>query len=137
MSGLIGCVHPTTIHKAIKNGEKSTVKGWLLNEDTKANEYRGGRAFSRHHAVANGTALHWAVYYGQLEIAQLLLENGAGICNLGNQQALVQDLVFYPLVQTTMYKVVEEKVSIVDAWKRTFRLNAPVVIRTKVTLISP
>ena len=54
------------------------------------NEYKGGRAFPRHHAVTNGTALHWAVYYGQLEITQLLLDNGAGtICNLVvNQQAL-------------------------------------------------
>ena len=43
------------------------------------NEYRGGSDFSRRHAVANGTALHWAVYYGQLEIAQLLLNSGAGI----------------------------------------------------------
>ena len=110
MSTLIGCVHPTTIHKAIENGEKSTVKGWLLKEGTKANEYRGGRAFPRHHAVANGTALHWAVFYGQLEIAQLLLDNGAGMCNLGNQQALVQVLVFYLLVTMTMYKIVEEKV---------------------------
>ena len=47
------------------------------------NECRGGRAFPRHYAVANGTALHWAVYYGQLGITQLLLDNGAGkICNL-------------------------------------------------------
>ena len=74
---------PLPYKKAIENGEKSIIKGWLLNEDAKANEYRGGRAFPRHHAVANGTALHWAVYYGQLEITQLLLDNGAGtICNL-------------------------------------------------------
>ena len=47
------------------------------------NECRGGSKFPRHHAVANGTALHWAVYYGQLEIAQVLLDNGAGTFTVG------------------------------------------------------
>ena len=79
----IDCVHPITTQKAIENGEKSIIEKWLQSEGTKANECRGGRAFPRHYAVANGTALHWAVYYGQLGIAQLLLDNGAGkICNL-------------------------------------------------------
>ena len=45
------------------------------------NECRGGSANYRHFAVANGTALHWAVYYGRLEVVQLLLTNGAGISN--------------------------------------------------------
>ena len=43
------------------------------------NEYKGGSAINRHFAVANGTALHWAVFYGKLEIAQLLLDKGAGM----------------------------------------------------------
>ena len=43
------------------------------------NQCKGGSDYPGHFAVANGTALHWAVYYGQLEIAQLLLDNGAGI----------------------------------------------------------
>ena len=94
---------PFTTCKAIKKGETSTIKEWLQSEGTKANEYRGGRAFPRHHAVADGTALHWAVYYGQLEITQLLLDNGAGtICNLvTNKHCMVQ--VQYLLVQ--IYKI--------------------------------
>ena len=48
------------------------------------NECRGGKANNRHFAVADGTALHWAVYYGQLEIAKLLLANGAGISTIIN-----------------------------------------------------
>jgi len=60
-------------------GELSTVEQWLLKEDTRVNESKGGRAFPGHNTVANGTALHWAVHYEQLEIAQLLLDNGAGI----------------------------------------------------------
>ena len=43
------------------------------------NGCRGGSGYPGHFAVANGTALHWAVYYGQLEVAQVLLDNGAGI----------------------------------------------------------
>ena len=43
------------------------------------NGCRGGSDYPGHFAVANGTALHWAVYYGQLEVAQVLLDNGAGI----------------------------------------------------------
>ena len=69
----------TCTHKAIERGELSTVEQWLLKEDTRVNESRGGRAFPGHNTVANGNALHWAVLYGQLEIAQLLLDKGAGI----------------------------------------------------------
>ena len=64
--------------KAIERGDQSTVEQWLQNEDTKVNDCRGGNASRHPFAVANGTALHWAVYYGQLDIAQLLLQNGAG-----------------------------------------------------------
>ena len=46
------------------------------------NECRGGSANYRHFAVASGTALHWAVYYGQLEIAELLLDKEAGMLQL-------------------------------------------------------
>ena len=72
------------MYKAIESGDVSTLKQWLKDYKTKVNKYTGGSAYPRHFAVANGTALHWAVYYGQLEIVQLLLRNGAGIsiCNL-------------------------------------------------------
>ena len=68
----------TLLLKAIERGDQSTVEQWLQNEDTKVNDCRGGNASRHPFAVANGTALHWAVYYGQLDIAQLLLQNGAG-----------------------------------------------------------
>ena len=69
----------TFTHKAIGRGDKSTVEEWLKEKDTKVNECKGGKAFPGHNAVANGTALHWAALYGQLEIAELLFANGAGI----------------------------------------------------------
>ena len=77
VSVLIDCVL-TTAHKAIERGDISTIKKWIKEDQTRVNECRGGNDFPRRHAVANGTALHWAVYYGQLEVAQLLLDNGAG-----------------------------------------------------------
>ena len=68
----------TTIHKAIETGNQSTMKEWIRKNRTRVNEYKGGYGTHQHFAVANGTALHWAVYFGQLKIAQLLLENEAG-----------------------------------------------------------
>lgn len=68
----------TTIHKAIETGNQSTMEKWIRKNRTRVNEYKGGNNSHQHFAVANGTALHWAVYFGQLKIAQLLLENGAG-----------------------------------------------------------
>ena len=65
-------------------GDISTVKEWLQEKDTNVNECRGGKAFPGHNAVANGTALHWAVLFGQLEIANLLINNGAGISTIYN-----------------------------------------------------
>ena len=69
----------TPSYKAIERGDECTVKQWLQNEDTKVNDCRGGNASRHPFAVTNGTALHWAVFCGQLEIARLLLQNGAGI----------------------------------------------------------
>ena len=60
-------------------GEKSAIEQWLQENVTKVNDYRGGSANYRHFAVAKGTALHWAVYYGKVEIVKLLLDNKAGI----------------------------------------------------------
>ena len=73
------CLLFVLLLKAIERGDQSTVEHWLQNEDTKVNDCRGGNASRHPFAVANGTAFHWAVYYGQLDIAQLLLRNGAGI----------------------------------------------------------
>ena len=46
------------------------------------NKCRGGSVTHRHFAVSNGTALHWAVSYGQTEIVQLLLDGGAGMLQM-------------------------------------------------------
>ena len=67
--------------KAIEKGNQSAINQWLQNGKTKVNEFRDGRACHRHFVLADGTALHWAVYYGQLEIAQQLLHQHAGISN--------------------------------------------------------
>ena len=55
------------------------MKKWLQKKGTGVIKCRGGRDSHGKVIVVNGTALHWAVYYGQLEIAQLLIENRAGI----------------------------------------------------------
>ena len=65
--------------KAIKEGSLLDISHWLQNGNMKVNECRGGRAHHRHFVLADGTALHWAVYYGQVEIAQELLSRHAGI----------------------------------------------------------
>ena len=67
--------------KAIECGDVSTVKQWLEEEETRVNDCKGGRASHGLFFVGDGTALHWAAYYGQLEIAKLLLNNGAGMCS--------------------------------------------------------
>ena len=64
--------------QAIETGKISTVRTWI-QDCKRVNKCKGGSDSHQHFAVANGTALHWAVYYGQLEIAQLLLGKGAGI----------------------------------------------------------
>ena len=68
----------TTPHKAIESGDVSAVQQWL---DEEVNKCRGGRASHGYFFVSDGTALHWAAYYGQLEIAKLLLDKGAGMCS--------------------------------------------------------
>ena len=80
MSALI-VFSPISTHQAIARGDISTIEQWLQKEGTNVNECRGGSAYP--HAVSNGTALHWAVYYGQLEIAKLLISNGAGTVKSG------------------------------------------------------
>ena len=77
----IRCILLISIHQAIEKGDKKTIAHWLQNKKEKVNICRGGSTYYQHIAVANGTALHWAAYYGQLEIATLLLENRAGTSN--------------------------------------------------------
>lgn len=70
--------------KAIEEGNQLTINDWLQNENTEVNECRGGKAYHGHFVLVNGTALHWAVYYGQLEIAEQLLGQRAGISILSS-----------------------------------------------------
>ena len=65
--------------QAIERGEEATIKEWLEKEETKVNECKGGEHAHGHFCVSNGTALHWAAYYGQSGIAKLLLDNRAGM----------------------------------------------------------
>ena len=41
------------------------------------NRRRGGKLISSDFEVSGGTALHWAAYYGKMEIAEQLFKQGA------------------------------------------------------------
>ena len=79
----------TSTHQAIKNGDQPALEQWLQKEDTNVNKCKGGNAYWQTHALADGTALHWAVYYGELKIAQLLLDKGAGMFLIAGQKLLI------------------------------------------------
>ena len=67
-------------HKAIESGDVPAVQHWLDEEGADVNKCRGGRASNGHFFVGDGTALHWAAYYGKLEIVNLLVDRGASTC---------------------------------------------------------
>ena len=48
-----------------------------LKKKPELNRCRGGKVESGNLEVSFGTALHWAAFYGKIEIAKLLLDNGA------------------------------------------------------------
>ena len=50
---------------------------WLQKKPEELNRCRGGRVESGGLEVSFGTALHWAAFYGKIEIAKLLLDHGA------------------------------------------------------------
>ena len=52
---------------------------WLNEESEDVNHYRGGYATEGGFVVEDGTALHWAAYYGRFPAAKLLIEKGAGV----------------------------------------------------------
>ena len=52
---------------------------WLDRESEGVNRYRGGYATEGGFEVEDGTALHWAAYYGNCHAAKLLIEKGAGV----------------------------------------------------------
>ena len=65
-----------TIIKAIENDSREAVKEWRIEG---INHKRGGEDKSNDIEVRDGTALHWAAYYGKVEIAKLLLGNEASM----------------------------------------------------------
>ena len=91
------------MHQAIEKGNKDAIAHWLEKERENVNVCRGGSTNHQHIAVANGTALHWAVYYGQQEIAQLLLNNGAGTSNC-------QKLLKFKHITIHIFKLVTHRV---------------------------
>ena len=56
------------------------MRHWLDEERPDVNKCRGGRVSNGHFFVGGGTALHWAAYYGQLEIVNLLVSRGVSTC---------------------------------------------------------
>ena len=60
--------------KSIKNGEETAVKDMTVWD---INRQRGGTLISSDFEVSSGTALHWAAYYGKMEIVDQLFKQGA------------------------------------------------------------
>ena len=51
---------------------------WLDRTKGVVNRYRGGFTINDGLVLEGGTALHWAAYYGQRAIVDVLIEKGAG-----------------------------------------------------------
>ena len=58
------------------------VQQWLQKNPDEINRCRGGKEISSTTKleVSGGTALHWAAFYGRVEIAELLLASQASMC---------------------------------------------------------
>ena len=88
---LVTCMHIThsffcELSQAIMKGHKNTVEEWL-QKNPEVNRCRGGKSVVSKLDSSNtklefsgGTALHWAAFYGRVEIAKLLLESQASMC---------------------------------------------------------
>ena len=61
-----------------KEEKEKKIKQWLDRESEDVNRYRGGYATEGGFEVEDGTALHWAAYYGNYHATELLIEKGAG-----------------------------------------------------------
>lgn len=64
--------------KAIRDGEETVVEQMT---ELDVNRRRGGKCNTNDFEVSNGTALHWAAYYGKVEVAKKFLERGASMLN--------------------------------------------------------
>ena len=60
--------------KSVRNGEETAVKDMTVWD---INRKRGGTLISSDFEVSGGTALHWAAYYGKMEIVDHLFKQGA------------------------------------------------------------
>ena len=67
-------MHWYQLTKAIRDGEETVVDRMTEVDVTHS---RGGECSTNDFEVSDGTALHWAAYYGKVEIAKKCLERGA------------------------------------------------------------
>ena len=51
---------------------------WVNSDSEGVKHCRGGHATEGGFEVEDGTALHWAAYYGNYHATELLIEKGAG-----------------------------------------------------------
>ena len=69
------CLHYALIStKAIRDGEETVVDQMTEMDVTHS---RGGECSTNDFEVSNGTVLHWAAFYGKVEIVKKCLERGA------------------------------------------------------------
>ena len=74
------------------------IEEWLKRRDHDVNCSRGGNYRSK-----KGTALHWAAYHGQLDIAKLLIEYNASMLLSGLAKSVsFCDVIYYSCGQGTM-----------------------------------
>ena len=64
--------------QARKDEKEKKIKQWLERESEDVKHCRGGYATEGGFEVEDGTALHWAAYYGNYHATELLIDKGAG-----------------------------------------------------------
>lgn len=67
----------TFLTKAIRENEDKAIEKLKTMTKDELNHSRGGNHDSNDFEVAGGTALHWAAYYGKVEVAKKLLKRNA------------------------------------------------------------
>ena len=67
--------------QAIEKGDKDAIEKWLKREGPNLNCLRGRPSWWLYSICMDGygTPLHWAAFYGQLDIAKLLIDSGASM----------------------------------------------------------
>lgn len=67
----------TILTKAIRKDEDKAIEQLKKMTKDELNHSRGRNPDSNDFEVADGTALHWAAYYGKKEIVEQLFKKGA------------------------------------------------------------